>query len=231
MFLIENYFFRTELMLGESAMIKLKNSRVAIFGLGGVGSFAAEAIVRSGIGNIDIFDGDVVDPTNINRQLIATTKTIGFPKVEVMKQRMLDINPSAKVCANKCFFCAENEGIYDFSKYDYIIDAIDTITSKILIIKKAKLSQVPVISSMGTGNKLNPLAFEITDISKTSVCPLAKVMRRELKKIDINHLKVLYSKEKPIYKPKERKVNASISFVPPVAGFALAGEVIKDIIN
>lgn len=231
MFFIEDYFFRTELMIGESAMAKLKNSKVAIFGLGGVGSFAAEGVIRSGIENIDIFDGDVVDSTNINRQLIATTKTIGLPKVEVMKQRMLEINPSAKICANKCFFSAENEEDYDFGKYDYIIDAIDTITSKILIIKKSKYSKTRVISCMGTGNKLDPLAFEITDISKTSVCPLAKIIRKELKKLNIDDLKVLYSKEKPLYKPTERKINASISFVPPVAGFALAGEVIKDLIN
>ncbi len=231
MFFIDNYFFRTELMLGKSAMNKLKNSKVAIFGLGGVGSFAAEAITRCGVENIDIFDGDVVDETNINRQLLATTKTIGLPKVKIMKERMLDINPNAEVCANECFFCDENEKNYDFKKYNYIIDAIDTITSKILIIKKAKSCGTPVISSMGTGNKLNPLAFEIADISKTSVCPLAKVMRRELKKLGIKNLKVLYSKEKPIYKPTERKVNASISFVPSVAGLILAGEVIKDLIK
>lgn len=231
MFFIDNYFFRTELMLGKSAMQKLENSKVAIFGLGGVGSFAAEAIVRCGVGNIDIFDGDVVDETNINRQLLATTKTIGLSKVKIMEERILDINPNAKVCANGCFFCAENEKNYDFKKYDYIIDAIDTITSKILIIKKAKSCKTPVISSMGTGNKLNPLAFEIADISKTSVCPLAKVMRRELKKLGIKNLKVLYSKEKPVYKPTERKVNASISFVPSVAGLILAGEVVKDLIK
>lgn len=231
MFFIENYFFRTELMLGQNNMNKLRNSKIAIFGLGGVGSYAAEAIIRSGVENIDIFDGDVVDSTNINRQLIATTKTLGIPKVLVSKKRMLDINPNAKISDHQCFFCAENEKDYDFNKYDYIIDAIDTITSKILIIKKAKSCGIPVISCMGTGNKLNPLAFEITDISKTSVCPLAKVMRRELKKIGIKNLKVLYSKEKPLYKPTQRKVNASISFVPPVAGMILAGEVIKDLIK
>lgn len=218
-------------MIGKDSMDKLKNSKIAIFGLGGVGSFAAEAIIRSGIQNIDIFDGDVVDETNINRQLIATTGTIGVPKVKVMKERMLDINPDSKISDHKCFFCAENEKDYDFKKYDYVIDAIDTITSKILIIKKAVSCGVPIISSMGTGNKLNPLAFEVTDISKTSVCPLAKVMRRELKKIGIKNLKVLYSKEKPVYTPKERKVNASISFVPSVAGLILAGEVIKDLIK
>lgn len=228
---MEDYFLRTELMLGKNAMDKLKNSKVAIFGLGGVGSYAAEGIIRSGVGNIDIFDGDVFDVTNINRQLSATTKTIGLSKAKITKGRMLDINPNANINAYECFFCKENEKDYDFSKYSYIIDAIDTITSKILIIKKAKACSVPVISCMGTGNKMNPFAFEITDISKTSVCPVAKVMRRELKKLGITNLKVLYSKEKPLYKPKERKINASISFVPPVAGFILAGEVIKDLIK
>ena len=231
MFFINNYFFRTELMLGKNSMNKLKNAKIAIFGLGGVGSFVAEAIIRSGVENIDIFDGDAVDETNINRQLIATSSTIGLQKVKIMKQRMLDINPNANISEYKCFFCAENEKNYNFKKYDYIVDAIDTITSKILIIKKAKSCDVPVISCMGTGNKLNPLAFEVGDISKTSVCPLAKVMRRELKKLNIKNLKVLYSKEKPLYKPVERKVNASISFVPSVAGLILASEVIKDLIK
>ena len=231
MFFINNYFFRTELMLGKNSMIKLKNAKIAIFGLGGVGSFVAEAIIRSGVENIDIFDGDVVDETNINRQLIATSSTIGLPKVKIMKQRMLDINPNANISDHRCFFCKDNEKDYDFKKYDYIIDAIDTITSKILIIKKAKSCGVPAISCMGTGNKINPLSLEIGNISKTSVCPLAKVMRRELKKLNIKNLKVLYSKEKPLYKPVERKVNASISFVPSVAGLILASEVIKDLIK
>ncbi len=228
---MDNRFLRTELMLGKEAMNKLKNSKVAIFGLGGVGSHAAEGIVRSGIENIDIFDSDVFDITNINRQLMATTKTVGFAKVEITKKRMLDINPNAIINAHNCFFGAENENNHDFSKYDYIIDAIDTVTSKILIIKKAKSCSVPVVSCMGTGNRIDPRLVEVADISKTSVCPLARVMRRELRKLGINNLKVLYSKEKPRYKSINRKVNASISFVPPVAGFILAGEVIKDLIK
>ncbi len=225
-------------MIGEKAFNKLKKSKVAVFGLGGVGSYATEALVRSGIENISVFDGDKIEPSNINRQLIADTLTVGEYKTEVMKDRILKINPSACVQCYNCFFSYENEKNYDFSEYDYIVDAIDTISSKILIIEKAEKNNIPIISCMGTGNKINPLDFEISDIYKTSICPLARVMRRELKKRNIKSLKVVYSKEKPLYVPDEglddktgKRINASIAFVPSVAGLILAGEVIKDIIN
>lgn len=225
---MDNAFLRTEMLIGTEALSKLMKSRVAIFGVGGVGSFTIEALARTGIGNIDIFDGDIVDVTNINRQIIATYNTIGLNKVDVMKERILSINPSANVNMYKCHFDASNEQNYDFSIYDYIVDAIDTVTSKILIINKAKKSNVKVISSMGTGNKINPTKLEVTDIYSTKNCPLARVMRRELKSRNIKSLKVVYSTETPIYKPKNR-VNASISFVPSVAGLLIASEVVRDL--
>lgn len=232
----ENMFLRTEMLIGKEAIEKLKNSKVALFGVGGVGSYVCEALVRSNVGSIDLFDGDIVDVTNINRQVIADTTNIGQVKVEVAKKRILNINPNIKVEANYCFFSQENADTYDFSNYDYVIDAIDTISSKILIIQKSIAAGIPVISSMGTGNKLNPTDFAVSDIYKTSYCPLAKVMRKELKKRGIKKLKVVYSKEKPLYKPINHKnnskpINASISFVPSVAGFIIASEVIKDIIS
>lgn len=223
-------FYRTELLIGKNSLEKLQLSRVAVFGVGGVGSFAVEALARAGIGSIDIFDGDKVDVTNINRQLIATHENIGEDKVLAMKKRILSINPDIKVVANKCVFGKENHENYDFEKYDYIVDAIDMVSSKILIITKANSLGKKVISSMGMGNKINPYLIEIDDIFSTSVCPLARVMRRELKKRNVNSLKVAYSKEKPIYTPSN-KVNASISFVPSVAGLLIAGEVVKDIIK
>ena len=229
-------FFRTELLLGKEKMNKIQKSHIAVFGIGGVGSFTAEAIARCGVKNIDIFDGDIVDITNINRQIMADIKTIGQKKTEVMKERIKLINPNANVNAEYCFFDKENKDNYDFSKYDYIVDAIDTVTSKILLIEKAKKENVKIISSMGTGNKLCPEKLEVSDIYKTSVCPLARVMRKELKKRNIKNLKVVYSKEKPSYvpvqdkeNPNAKRVNASISFVPSVAGLIIAGEVIKDI--
>lgn len=225
---MNNPFLRTEMLIGADALNKLKKSKVAIFGIGGVGSFTVEALARCGVGNIDIFDGDIVDITNINRQLIATFNTIELNKVDVMKERILSINPNAKVNAYKCHFDASNEQNYDFSIYDYIVDAIDTVTSKILIINKAKESNLKIISSMGTGNKINPSELEVTDIYSTKNCPLARVMRRELKSRNIQSLKVVYSTETPIYKPKDR-VNASISFVPSVAGLLIASEVVKDL--
>lgn len=244
-------FSRTQLLLGKEAMKKLNNSTVAVFGIGGVGSFAVEAFVRSGIGGIALFDDDKVCLTNINRQLIATRKTVGKKKVEVMKERILEINPKCCVEANECFYTSQNASEFDLSKYNYIVDAIDTVSSKLTLIEEAKKAGVPVISCMGAGNKLDPTRFEVADIYETSVCPLAKVMRRELKARGIASLKVVYSKEE-VLKPKaevdlscrnncicppdtkrkctvRRQIPGSISFVPPAAGLILAAEVIKDI--
>lgn len=218
-------FTRTEPVIGKEGLDKLWNSRVAVFGIGGVGGFAVEALVRAGVGTIDLIDKDQVDVTNINRQIIATRKTVGQDKVQVMKERIFDIDPDITVHAHKCFFLPETE--WDFSQYDYVIDAIDTVTAKIDLIVRAREAGAPVISSMGTGNKLDPTRFEVTTINKTSVCPLAKVMRRELKKRGITDLKVVYSQEEPVV--QGNRTPASISFVPSVAGMILAGEVIKDI--
>lgn len=224
------------MLIGQEAFNKLQSAKVAIFGLGGVGSFAAEAIARAGVGEIDLFDGDIVDVTNINRQLVALDDTVGRPKTEIMKERIERINDKAEVKANTVFFDASNYDIYDFAGYSYVIDAIDTVTSKLLIIKKAVDVGVPAISSMGTANKLNPCDLEVRDIYETENCPLARVMRRELRKLGINNLKVVFSKEKPNFTPNVsdkngKRINASISFVPPVAGFILASEAVKDIIN
>ncbi len=236
-----NEFSRTRMLLGKEAMDKLKRSKVAVFGIGGVGSFAAEAIVRSGVGGIALFDNDIVSITNINRQLIATHSTMGKKKAQVMKERALDINPECLVEAFDCFYTAENAAEFGLSKYDYIVDAIDTVSSKLTLIEQAKKADVPVISSMGAGNKLDPAKFEVADIYETSICPLAKVMRRELKKRGIDSLKVVYSKEEPL-KPIEddssrsedtegvkRQVPGSVAFVPSVAGLIIAAEVIKDL--
>ena len=233
---ISDPFLRTKMLIGDESFEKLYSSHVAIFGIGGVGSFAAEAIARSGILNIDLFDADIVDITNINRQIIADFSTVGHAKVEIMKSRVEKINPEANVGAYKCFFDKNVADKYDFSKYDYIIDAIDTVPSKILLIEKAKKEKVPIISSMGTGNKLNALAFEVCDIYETSVCPLARIIRQKLKQRGIENLKVVYSKEEPKYianisDKNIKRINASISFVPPVAGLILAGEVINDLIT
>ncbi len=236
-----NQFSRTELLIGTENLKKLENSKVAIFGIGGVGSYVVEGLARAGIGNFILVDKDEVSLTNINRQIIATTKTLGKPKVEVAKERILEINPNAKVEIFQEFFMPESNGILDKS-ITYIVDAVDTVTAKIELVVRANKLNIPIISSMGTGNKLEPTKFEITDIYKTSVCPLAKVMRKELKERGIKNLKVVYSKEEPIklnmniqedvQEQNSKKVTpGSISFVPSVAGLIIAGEVIKDIIE
>lgn len=230
-----NRFSRTELLIGKESVEKLKNSKVIVFGVGGVGSFACESLARSGIGNITVVDNDVVSVTNINRQLVALTSTVGMPKVDVITARIKDINPDCNVTAHNCFYTKEKE--IDISEFDYIVDAIDTVTSKLKLIEEANKFSVPIISCMGTGNKLDPTKFEISDIYKTSVCPLARVLRRELKNRGIRKLKVLYSKEDPIKPLKSTEITSkhqvpgSVSFVPPVAGMIIAGEVIKDLIH
>lgn len=241
-----NEFSRTELLIGQAALEKLQNSRVAIFGVGGVGGYVCEALVRSGVGHFDLIDNDPVSLTNINRQIIALHSTIGKLKVDVMKERMLDINPDVDVSVHPCFYLPETADQFDFSNYDYVVDAIDTVTGKIEIIVQADAHQVPVISSMGAGNKLNPAMMEVSDIYKTSVCPLARVMRRELKKRHIKHCKVVYSKEKAIQPSQaslekygadseenftKKSIPGSTAFVPSVAGLILASEVIKDLIT
>lgn len=229
-----NIFDRSELLLGKDALEKLKASSVAVFGVGGVGSYTVEALVRGGIGKLFLFDGDVVSQTNINRQLVATTKTVGIDKVAVAAGHCLEVNPYVQVHAEKIFFSSENANDIDFSQFDYVVDAIDTVSSKLLLIEKAKEANAPVISCMGAGNKLDPTRFEVTDISKTSVCPLAKVMRYELKKRGISKVKVVYSKEEPIkhgMTENGKPLPGSVSFVPSVAGLIIAGEVIKDLIK
>lgn len=227
-------FLRTELLIGKEGLEKLKKSKVAVFGIGGVGSYVVEGLVRAGIQKFILVDNDTVSLSNLNRQLIATTKTIGAPKVEIAKQRILEINPEAEVEIYQEFFLPETEGILD-KTVDYIVDAIDTVTAKIELVLRASKLQIPIISSMGTGNKLDATRFEVIDINKTSVCPLAKVMRKELKQRGIKKLKVVYSKEEPIKikrdETKQKQVPGSISFVPSVAGLIIAGEVIKDIIR
>lgn len=239
-------FARTELLLGEHKMNRLKDSRIAIFGVGGVGGYVAEALARSGVGSFVLVDADTVSETNINRQIIALNSTVGRYKVEVMKERILDINPEADVEARVCFYLPENAGEFDFSEYDYVVDAVDTVTAKIEIITKARSCGVPVISSMGAGNKLDPTAFKVADIEKTSVCPLARVMRYELKKRGIKKVKCVYSTETPVKNPQDvslelkeklesengqgkRAVPGSVAFVPSVAGLIIAGEVVKDL--
>ena len=222
----ENRFSRTEALLGEQAMEKLKKARVAVFGIGGVGGHVVEALVRSGVGAVDIVDSDKVCLSNLNRQIIATESSIGKYKVDVMKERILDINPEAVVNVHKCFYLPETKDEFDFSQYSYMVDAVDTVTAKIQLVMEAAEAGVPIISSMGAGNKLDPTAFQVADIYKTSVCPLAKVMRRELKKRGIKKLKVVYSREQPVVK---NAVPASVAFVPSVAGLITAGEVIKDL--
>ena len=246
-----NQFSRTELLLGKEAMQKLQNARVAVFGVGGVGGYAVEALARSGVGAIDLIDDDKVCLTNLNRQIIATRKTVGKYKVDVMKERILEINPDVVVHTHKCFFLPENKDEFDFKQYSYVVDAVDTVTAKIQLVLEARDAGVPIISSMGAGNKLDPTRFEVADIYETSVCPLAKVMRKELKKRDIRHLKVVYSKEKPIrpiedmaiscrnhcicppgaqHKCTERRdIPGSTAFVPSVVGLIMAGEIIRDL--
>lgn len=225
---MDNQFSRTEILLGKDNIDKLNKKKVAIFGIGGVGSYALEALTRAGIGTLIIVDKDIVDVTNINRQLIADHTTIGMDKVEVAKERIAKINPNCKVIAYKEFFGPETKGILT-DDIDYIVDAVDNVTAKIELVVRANKMGIPIISSMGTGFKLDPTKFEVSDIYKTEVCPLAKVMRRELKKRDIKHLKVVYSKEEPV--DCSREVTGSVPFVPSVAGLIIAGEVIKDLIK
>lgn len=236
---------RTGLLIGEEGIQSLEAARVAVFGVGGVGGYVVEALARSGVGAFDLIDNDVVMPSNINRQIIATHDTVGQYKVDVMKERILSINPNAQITVHKCFFLPENAEDFHFEAYTYVVDAVDTVTAKLEIVVRAQAAGVPVISCMGAGNKLDPTKFQVTDIYKTSVCPLAKVMRRELKKRGVKKLKVVYSTEealKPIggemlqgqqgikIMPGKKVTPGSIAFVPSVAGFIAAGEVVKDII-
>ena len=246
-----NQFSRTQLIFGKENMEKLSNARVAVFGIGGVGGYTVEALARSGVGTLDLIDDDKICLTNLNRQILATRKTVGKYKVDVAAERIHDINPDCVVNCYKTFYMPDTAEQFDFSQYDYVVDAIDTVTGKIMLVEQAKKSNTPVISSMGAGNKVNPAAFEVADIYETSVCPLAKVMRRELKKRGIKKLKVVYSKEKPI-RPEEdleiscrthcicppgtertctvrRDIPGSNAFVPSVVGLIIAGEVVKDI--
>ena len=229
-------FSRTELLLGKEGVEKLKKARVAVFGVGGVGGYVVEALARSGVGALDLIDKDVVSESNINRQIIALHSTVGQLKTEAAANRARDINPQIMVRTHNVFYLPENAQEFDFSQYDYVVDAIDTVSGKIALIEQAKRSNTPVISSMGAGNKLDPTAFEVADIAKTSVCPLARVMRRELKKRGIEHVKVVYSKEEPLPsnvtdEKSGKSVPGSIAFVPSVGGLIIAGEVIKDLIK
>ena len=229
---------RTAMLLGEEAVTRLANARVAVFGIGGVGGYVVEALARAGIGAIDLIDNDDVSLSNINRQILATHSTVGMAKVEAGKRRILDINPEAKVTCHQLFFNAETAAQFDFTRYDYIVDAIDTVTGKLALVEKAVAANTPIICCMGTGNKLDPSRFEVADISKTTMCPLARIMRKELGKRGIKHLKVVYSKEEALTPTGweeeaaaigKRQIPGSVSFVPGAAGLVLAGEVIKDI--
>lgn len=226
---MERQFDRTVRLIGEVAQRRLIKSSVAVFGIGGVGSFAAEALARAGIGRLMFIDADVVDPTNLNRQLAALNSTIGQPKCEVMKRRALDINPNSRIEAVQMFYDADTADRLELAKFDYIIDAIDSVSSKLLLIARASAAGVRIISAMGAGNKLDPTEFKVADIYDTKVCPLARVMRRELKKRGISKLKVVYSEEKPISPSGDARLPASIAFVPSVCGLVLAGEVIKEL--
>lgn len=240
--MIQEEWMRSRILFGEEGMRRLQQAKVAIFGIGGVGSYAAEALARSGIFHIDLIDSDTVAKSNINRQLVATVETIGRLKVQVMKERILSINPDAKVATFPCFYLPENAGDIDLSVYTYILDAVDTIAAKIKLAVEAKRNNVSLISCMGAGNKLDPTKFEVADLYETSVCPLAKVMRKELRACGIDSLKVVYSREVPVTKKSEiqenlpegskrRSIPGSVSFVPSVAGLIMAGEVVKDIIK
>ena len=238
---MQDQYSRTQLLLGAEAMEKLHNSRVAVFGIGGVGGYTVEALARSGVGALDLIDDDKVCLTNLNRQIIATRKTVGKFKVDVAEERVHDIDPDIKVTTYKTFFGPETQDSFDFSQFDYVVDAIDTVTGKLALVMKCKEAGVPIICSMGAGNKMDPTRFEVTDIYKTSVCPLAKVMRNELRKRKIRRLKVVYSTELPLTPTPpageagevpvaaRRQVPGSTSFVPPVVGLIIAGEVIKDL--
>ena len=222
-------FSRTELLIGEEAVTKLSGRRVAVFGVGGVGGYVCEALVRSGVGAFDLIDADTVSISNLNRQIIATESTIGRSKVSVMKERMLDINPAVKVEALECFFLPENADRFDFSRYDYVVDAVDTVAAKIEIIMRAKASDVPVISAMGAGNKMDPGRFKVADIYDTKVCPLARVIRREMRNRNVDSLKVVYSEEPPIKTGSD--ITGSTAFTPAAAGLMIASEVVKDLIS
>ena len=229
-------FSRTEMLLGKESVEKLNNKKVIVFGIGGVGGYVCEALARTGVGKIDLVDNDTVSESNINRQIIALHSTVGRYKTEVMKERMLDINPNIEVNTYNCFYTPETSNQFDFSKYDYIVDAIDTVSGKIELVLQAEKCGTPIIASMGTGNKLNPCGFKVSDIYKTSVCPLARVMRTELKKRGVKKLKVVYSEETPIShkdpeKQNGRYIPASCAFTPSVAGLIIASEIIKDLIK
>lgn len=235
---MDSRFSRTERIFGAEGMEKLRNSCVAVFGVGGVGSYIAEGLARSGVGHIHLIDSDDVDITNLNRQLEALSDTVGQPKAEAMKQRIFQINPECDVVVHDCFFLPENSAEFDFTQYDYVADAVDTVTAKIELVMKAQREGTPIISSMGTGNKLCPSMLEVSDIYKTSVCPLARVMRQELKKRGVKKLKVVYSKEEPIKaQPSQednahrRSIPASAVFVPGTAGLIIASEIVKDLIK
>lgn len=235
---MEEQFLRSAMLLGESALERLSRARVAVFGLGGVGGYTVEALARGGVGSLDLIDSDSVSLSNLNRQILATHSTLGMSKVEAAKARVLDINPNCHVTVHPVFYTPETAGQFDFTQYNYIVDAIDTVTGKLALAQQAWASGTPIISCMGTGNKLDPTAFEVADISKTSVCPLARVMRKELGKRGIRHLKVVYSREEAMTPQGweeeaaalgKRQIPGSLSFVPGVAGLILAGEVIKDL--
>ena len=234
---MEDIFARTRLLLGDEGLARLAASRVAVFGVGGVGGFAVEALARSGVGALDLVDSDTVESTNLNRQIIATLPAVGRPKVEVAAERVASINPACTVRAHRCFFLPETTGIFDFAAYDYVIDAVDTVSAKIALVEAARAAGIPIISSMGTGNKLDPTAFRVADIFETSVDPLARVMRRELRRRGIDGLKVVYSTESPrppaatpeAVKDGSRPAPGSVAFVPSVAGLILGGEVVRDL--
>ena len=235
-----NPFSRTELLLGSDGMAKLNNARVAVFGLGGVGGYVVEALARSGVGALELIDHDTISLSNINRQLLATHSTVGQSKAQAAANRVKDINPDIQVTVRECFFGPDTADTFDFSAYDYVVDAIDTVTGKLALVQAAQAANVPIISSMGTGNKLDPTKFQIADITKTSVCPLARIMRKECAKRGIKHLKVLFSTEDPLSPglpeteelPEGRRaLPGSVAYVPSVAGLIIAGEVIKDLVK
>ena len=235
---MEEQFIRTEMLLGSAALERLSRARVALFGLGGVGGYTLEALARSGVGQLDLIDKDTISLSNLNRQILATHETVGMPKVEAAARRVKAINPHCQVRTYPVFYTPETAGEFDFTQYDYVVDAIDTVTGKLALVQQAHDAGTPIISCMGTGNKLNPAGFEVADISKTSMCPLARVMRRELSKRGIRHLKVVYSKEEALTPTGweeeaaalgKRQIPGSVAFVPGAAGLILAGEVVKDI--
>jgi len=238
--MIHEQFLRTRMLLGTEALERLQKARVAVFGIGGVGGYTVEALARSGVGQLDLIDSDVVSVSNINRQILATHSTVGLPKVEAARRRILDINPNCIVRMHQVFYTPETADQFDFSKYDYVVDAIDTVTGKLQLVQRATEAEIPIICCMGTGNKLDASAFEVSDISKTSMCPLARIMRKELKKRGISHVKVVYSQEEaltPAVDPEElertgkRQIPGSTAFVPGAAGLLLAGEVVRDLIK